>query len=429
MTGFPPARLAWTAVALLAAANILSYLDRIIINLLVGPIQRDLQISDTQFGALQGLAFGLFYTLAAVPLGRLVDSRPRRFIIAGGVFVFSLFSLLSGLARSYTQLFLARIGVGAGEASLVPAAYSLISDLFPPEQLGRAMSAFTMTAFIGIGLAYVAGGTAIGWVSAADWSGVPFLADLEGWHRVFILVALPGLLLAPLLLLLPEPPRTGRTRPDSLPFRQVLAHLHARRAVLVPLFASFAAVTFGSYAAAVWTPAFFIRSFGWSPKEIGLWIGLGYLILGPLGVLVAGRWCDALTARGVTDAPLRVAAWAGLAGGLLSILSPLMPSANLALAVLLLSVPFGTMPFPMAGTAIALITPNELRGQVSASYMLTINAVGLGLGPVIVGLLSDTLFTTPDGVRYSLALVAAVTTPLAFLLLWRGLAAYRAVRG
>lgn len=428
MTRWPSPRVAWAAVALLALANILSYLDRIIINLLVQPIQRDLQINDTQFGALQGLAFGLFYTLMALPLGRLVDSRPRRWIIAAGVFFFSLFSLLSGLARTYWQLFLARVGVGAGEAGVVPAAYSLIADLFPPERLGRAMSTFTMTAFVGIGLAYVAGGAAVAWVGAADWSGAPFLADLEGWHRVFILVALPGLMLTPILLLLPEPPRTGRTREGQVPLREAWRHVAARRATLFPLFASFALVTLASYASAVWTPAFFIRTFDWTPAQIGLWVGLGYLLLGPLGVLAAGRWCDRLTARGVADAPLRVAAFGGLMGGLLSVVSPLMPTAELALAALLVSVPFSTMPFPMAGTAIALVTPNELRGQVSALYMLVINAVGLGLGPVVVGAFSDLIFTGGDGVRYSLALVNILTAPLAWWVLTRAYAPYRALR-
>lgn len=384
------------------------------------PIQKDLGINDTQFGMLQGLAFGLFYTLLALPIGRAVDVRPRKLIIAAGVFTFSLFSLASGMAKSFGQLFFARAGVGAGEASLTPAAYSLISDLFPPEQLGRAISVFTMTAFVGIGLAYIAGGAAIAFVSAADFSFFPLLNGLAGWQRVFVLVAIPGFLVALLLLLvLPEPPRRGRGRNGAVPVREAARYMRGQAPLFAPLFGGFAMITLASYASAVWTPAFFIRGFGWTPAQIGLWVGLGYLILGPLGALAAGRWCDALTARGVADAPLRVATWSALVSGVLSAVGPLMPTAETALVMLLLSVPFGTMAFPMAGTAIALVTPNELRGQVSALYMLVINAVGLGIGPMIVGAMSDYVFTGGDGVRYGLALINLVTTPLAFWLIWR----------
>ncbi len=410
---------------MLALANILSYLDRIIINLLVQPIQRDLGINDTQFGMLQGLAFGLFYTLLALPIGRLVDSRPRKTIIAIGVGTFSLFSLASGMSKSFGHLFLARAGVGAGEASLTPAAYSLISDLFPPAQLGRAISVFTMTAFVGIGLAYIAGGAAIALISAADFSWAPFMQQLAGWQRVFIAVALPGFLVALLIwIVLPEPPRRGRTKEGQVPVREAAAYMRRQAPLFTPLFGGFAMITLASYASAVWTPAFFIRGFGWTPAQIGLWVGVGYLLLGPLGALAAGRWCDALTARGVRDAPLRVAGLSAFVSGLLSAVSPVMPTAESALVVLLLSVPFGTMAFPMAGTAIGLVTPNELRGQVSALYMLVINAVGLGIGPMLVGAMSDYVFTGGDGIRYGLALVNLVTAPLALWLIWRARAPY-----
>ncbi|WP_194744404.1 spinster family MFS transporter [Thermaurantiacus tibetensis] len=415
-------------LAVLAAANILSYLDRIIVNLLVQPIKADLGISDTQFGMLQGLAFGLFYTLLALPIGRLVDSRPRKIIIAAGVFVFSLCSLLSGLARSFGQLFAARVGVGAGEASLAPAAFSMIADLFPPERLGRAMSVFTMTAFIGIGLAYVAGGATVALVGAAEFAGWPLLPDLAGWQRVFVLVAIPGLLLAPVILVMPEPARRGRGREGAVPLADAAGHVLARRAALLPFFAGFAFITLSSYASAVWTPALFTRAYQWTPAEVGLGYGLVTLLLAPLGALAAGRLCDMLAARGVTDAPLRVAAFGYLGTGLFGGLAPLMPSGELALAMFAPSVFLGTMPYPMAATALQLATPNELRGQVSALYMLVINTVGLGLGPVIVGALSDQLFTGPDGVRYGLALVNAACAPLAMAALLLALRPYRAIR-
>jgi MFS family permease len=159
---------AWWAVVVLATAYLLSFVDRTIINLLVGPIEQDLQINDTQFGALQGLAFGLFYSLAALPLGRLADSHNRRAIISAGLAFFTLFSILSGLAKTYSTLFLARMGVGVGEASLLPTSYSLLSDYFRANQLARAISVFTMGAFIGVGLSYIWGGKVIGMLADVD---------------------------------------------------------------------------------------------------------------------------------------------------------------------------------------------------------------------------------------------------------------------
>lgn len=425
---WPSPRLAWTAVAILAFANVLSYLDRIVINLLVEPIQQDLAISDTQFGLLQGVAFGLFYTAMALPIGRMVDSGPRKRIIATGVLVFSLFTLLSGFARSFAQLFIARVGVGAGEASVVPTAYSIISDMFPPEKLGRAMSVFTMTAFVGIGLAYIAGGAVI--AAMALWDAPGFIAPLAPWRRTFLLVALPGLVIVPMLLiLLREPARRGTATGRKVPVREVAAHLFGQRRALAFLFAGFSMITLSGYASTVWTPALFIRTYGWSAAEIGMAYGLLYLVLGPAGALLAGALCDRMTARGVLDAPLRVAALGYIGTGLFGGIAPLMPSGELALAMFAPAMLMSTMPFPMAGTAIQLVTPNALRGQVSALYMLVINLVGLGLGPLIVGLFNDLVFTGPSGVRYSLASVNAACAPLAFILLVAGFGPYRRLRG
>jgi MFS family permease len=425
---WPSPRLAWTALAILAFANILSYLDRIVINLLVEPIQQDLAISDTQFGLLQGVAFGLFYTAMALPIGRMVDTGPRKRIIAAGVMVFSLFTLLSGFARSFTQLFVARVGVGAGEASVVPTAYSIISDMFPPEKLGRAMSVFTMTAFVGIGLAYIAGGAVI--AAMAVWDAPGFIAPLAPWRRTFLLVALPGLVIVPMLLvLLREPARRGASAGRRVPVREVAAYLATQRRALALLFAGFSMITLSGYASTVWTPALFIRTYGWSAADIGVAYGLLYLVLGPAGALLAGSLCDRMTARGVLDAPLRVAAWGYIGTGVFGGIAPLMPSGELALAMFAPAMLMSTMPFPMAGTAIQLVTPNSLRGQVSALYMLVINLVGLGLGPLIIGLFNDLVFTGPSGVRYSLASVHAVCAPLAFVLLFAGFGPYRRLRG
>ncbi|MFN3231330.1 MAG: spinster family MFS transporter [Alphaproteobacteria bacterium] len=427
---WPSARLGWFAVSILSLAYILSYVDRIIINLLVGPIKETFAISDTQFGMLQGLAFGLFYTLAALPLGRLVDSRSRRAIAAGGIVVFSLFSILSGLAKSYWQLFAARVGVGAGEASLTPAAYSIISDYFPPEKLGRAISVFTMSAFVGIGVAYIAGGTVVAWLSSLDNLALPLIGEIQPWQMAFIVVGLPGFLVAALLFAIREPVRRGLRGGESaaVPVRVVAGEIMQRRKALLPLFAGFSMITLSGYASAVWTPAFLIRTYEWTPLDVGLWYGLTYLAVGPAGAIFGGWWCDRLTKQGHLDAPLRVAAFGYVGSGLFGGLAPLMPSAELALLVFAPAIFMSTIPYPMAGTALQLIAPNQIRGQLSALYMTVINVVGLGLGPMIVGLFTDFVFMDEGDVRYSLAIVNAFCAPAACLFLVLGFKHYAALR-
>lgn len=425
---WPAPRLAWYALALLSLAYVLSYLDRILINLLIEPIQAQFQINDTQFGLLQSLAFGIFYTLMALPLGRLADSRDRRMIVAGGIALFSLFTAISGLARSYGQLFVARIGVGVGEASLTPSAYSLLSDYFPPERLGRAIGLFTMSAFVGTGLAYIGGGAVVEWLSGLGQLKLPVLGLLEPWQFTFLLIGIPGLLLAPLMLTMREPPRRGVKEVKPVPLSEVVNELRSRKRTLMFIFAGFATVTFSSYASAVWTPAFFLRTYGWQPGEIGLWYGLIYLTFGTTGAIFGGWLSDRLMARGVLDAPLRVAAFGYLGTCVFGGLAPLMPSPELALILFAPATFLGTLPFPLAGTAIQLITPGHLRGQVSALYLTVINIVGLGLGPVVVGAFTDYLFTDPGDVRYSLAIVNAAAAPVAAVLLGASFAGYRALR-
>lgn len=427
---WPSARQGWLAVLLLSLAGVASYLDRVVIGLLVEPMKADFHLSDTGFAVLQGVAFGLFYTLFAFPLGRLADSRSRRRIIMAGLAAFSLFSIASGLARQYWQLFIARTGVGTGEASLTPAAYSILSDYFPPHRLGRALGAFTTSAFFGMGMAFVLGGAIIGWLSAPgglDWWA---LGDHKPWQVAFMIVGAPGLLLLiPLYLYLKEPARRGLAgAPQAMPLGEVARALWGRRAVFVPMFAGFAMVTLPGYAAVTWTPAMFIRVFGWTAAQIGLWYGLIYMSAGMAGVFFGGWFCDRLTARGMLDAPVRLSAYAFVGFAVFGVAGPLMPDPHAALVCLGLSLFCATMPYPLAGTAIQLVTPNQMRGQASAVYLTIINLVGLGLGPILVGLFTDHLFTRPADVRYSLATLNAIAAPLAIgLLLWSA-APYRRLR-
>lgn len=198
---------AWSALAVLMLAYTVSFVDRTILSLLIPPIQRDLGISDTQVSLLAGFAFAIFYTLMGIPLGRIADRYNRRNLIAVGITVWCLMTAACGLARTYWELFLARVGVGIGEAALSPAAYSMISDLFPRDQLGRAIAIYSIGLPIGSGVALLIGALVVGMVANVPPITLPLVGTLYAWQLTFLLVGLPGLIVALLVLALREPQR------------------------------------------------------------------------------------------------------------------------------------------------------------------------------------------------------------------------------
>ena len=395
---------------------------------MVEPIKTQFALDDTGFGALQGIAFGIFYVLACIPLGRLADRYQRRMIIAVGLVFWSLFAMSSGLARSYAQLFLTRIGVAVGEATLTPSGLSMLSDHFPPERLGRPVSGFLMSAPVGQGLAFIGGGSLLQWLTTSSVLSVEPLSQLAPWQAAFIIVGFPGLLLVPLFLMLREPVRRGPGGAMPSPVREVVAIFRARAPALVPMFAGFAMVNLVSYAFFIWTPAVFQRSFGWNPAQVGLSFGLILLVFGTSGVYFAGWMSDRLARRGHLDAPLKVAAFGFVGSGLFGALAPLMPNGTMALLLLAPAIFLSMMPYPCAGTAIQLVVPNRARAQVTASYITLTTLVGLGVGPLVVGLMTDYLFRDPADIRYSLAIVVGVAAPIMFALLLLACRPYRNLR-
>ncbi len=427
-SSWPASRYGWLIVGLLALASVGSQFDRTVINLLIAPLEAAFGLDDTRFGMLQGVAFGIFYVLACIPIGRLADRYQRRLIIGVGIGLFSLLAMASGLARTYTQLFLTRIGVAVGEASLTPAALSLLSDLFPPERLGRPVSGFFMSAPIGQGLAFMAGGSLLQWLSTSTVLASGPLAGLAPWQAAFMIVGSPVVLLVPFFLLMAEPPRRGTAARQSLPLADVVAIIRQRARALLPMFAGFAMVNLVSYTFFIWTPALFQRSYGWNPAQIGLSFGLTLLVAGTSGVYFAGWLSDWLARRGHLDAHLKAAAFGFVGCGLLGALAPLMPSAAAAQVLLVPAIFLSMMPYPCAGTAIQLIVPNRARAQVTAIYVTITTLVGLGVGPFVVGTMTDRVFHDPAEIRYSLAVVIGVAAPLMFALLMAACAPYRALR-
>jgi MFS family permease len=429
-TDYPHPAYAWYVIAVLTTVYVFSFIDRLIINLLVGPIRHDLQISDTAVSFLTGFAFALFYTVFGIPLARIADDGSRRGLIAAGFVTWSLFTAGCGLAQHFWQLLLMRIGVGVGEATLSPAAYSLITDCFPPHRRGTAQGIYNMAIALGSGLAFIVGGTVVALTSGnAEWI-LPLVGPVHSWQVVFLVVGTPGLFLALLMLTVSEPKRRGAgAEANKVLLREVLTFIRANYITLGCHNVGIALLAFTALGSLAWIPSFFIRHFHWSAGSIGQSLGFVIATFGTCAMVCSGWLADYLTKRGYKDACLRVALYSAIAGIPPGIAYVLMPTGTLSLAVLTLSIFFAQAPFAMGPAALMEIAPARMRSQLSALYLFVINLIGLGLGPTSVALLTDYAFRDDNMVGYSL-LIVNVTAPLcAALILWRGLKAFAGTKG
>ncbi len=416
---YPPAGAAWGIVALLFLIYTLSFIDRQILALLVEPIKRDLQASDVAFSLLSGFAFALFYTVFGLPFARYADRGSRTGLIAFGVALWSLATAACGLARGFWGLFGARIMVGVGEATLTPAANSLIADLFPPAKLGRALSVYSLGIPIGSAMAFILGGAVVDWVASLppiDW---PIVGKLHGWQIAFVAVGLPGLLFAIVMLVLPEPARRGRRLTggaENLPLRKVAAYILRHAPAYAPLFFGAAMLSMLGYGATLWMIAFFARVHGLAAGEAGYVFGLILLVCGTGGILLGGTLADLWFARGRRDAHLALLLIGTLLGLPFGIAYPLVDGLVPAVALLAISTLISNMPWGLAYAAIATITPNELRGQMAALYLFIVNIIGLGLGPSVIAVFTDYVFADEAAIGASLAAATAVIAPIAAIL-------------
>ena len=421
---------AWYAVGVFAIALMFNFLDRQIMTLLVGPIKRDLSLSDTEISVLIGFAFVSFYVLMGIPISRLVDTYSRRLIIGVGVASWSLMTALCGLANNFWQLFAARVGVGVGESCNGPATYSMLSDLFPREKLPKAIAVLNFGFMFGSGLALIVGGTVIQMVTARPDVVLPLVGSLRPWQLAFIIVGLPGLLVAALVATIREParrgfmPEAGKTRRGAVPVADIINFLRDNRHAYGPLFLGTGLKALLAFGTSVWVPEFMVRKFGWTIGDIGLAIGLILLTVAPLGLLCGGALAERLAGRGYADANLRVVLIASLGLIPTSVLFPLMPTATLTLALIALNTFIGSLGPGPQNAALQVITPNQMRGQVTALFLAVFNLIGFGLGPTFVALLTDQLFGADRFLPYSLALTAGILGPIAAVVIWRGLKPY-----
>ena len=361
-------------LAFLLLAYIFNFLDRTMLSILAAPIKADLKLSDMQFGAISGLAFALLYSVLAIPLALLADRTRRSWVIAGALTVWSGFTAACGTAVSSGQLFLFRLGVGVGEAGGVAPSYALIADYFPPARRARAMAIFSLGVPLGL-----AGGTLIG----------AYLASWINWRAAFLVMGVAGIILAPFMLWLVRDPK--RAIPDAHVVKPKLSATFAIIAAkpafwLMALAASCSSLA--GYGLSAWVPSLMMRSFGLSLTQTGQYLASLYLIGGTAGVFAGGWFADRL---GQADrswyARLPMIAWMITAP--LFAIGLMSPSPSVAWLFLLIPNALNILWLGPVTTAVQHLVPREQRATASASFLLINNLIGLGVGPTLIGALSD----------------------------------------
>jgi MFS family permease len=361
-------------LALLLIAYIFNYLDRQILGILAGPIIADLHLNDTQFGVLSGPPFALLYSLLGVPFAYLADRTSRSRVIAGALAVWSCFTALCGTAASFWQLFFFRMGVGVGEAGGVAPSYALIADYFEPRRRARALAIFSLGIPIGLAL-----GTLIG----------AYIAAAINWRAAFLVMGIAGILLAPIMLYFVRDPQKTQPTGAAVLIGQVFPMLAKKPVFWLLAFAASSSSLCG-YGLAVWTPSVLERSFGLGLIERGQFLASVVLIGGCAGVFAGGWLADRLgTADRGWYARLPAIAWLitapTFAAGLLA------PNLILAWPLLLIPNALNILWLGPVTTAVQHLVPRPMRATASASFLLINNLVGLGIGPLLIGRLSDAL--------------------------------------
>jgi MFS family permease len=415
-------------VLMLTLASTLSIIDRQILNVMIGPVKRDLGgISDTQVSLIMGFAFSLFYSFLALPAGWIADRYDRRKLMAAGIVGWSVMTALCGMAGHYWQLFLARMGVGVGEATLGPAATSTLSDYFTPERLPLALGMVSAAPFIGQGLANIGGGPLIDYLESVPNLTVPVLGQVYSWQLVFILLGLPGVLLGLLMLTLREPPRRGRlAKAGGLPLSDVWQFIRQRGAFFGLIFLAYLGLATQGWSLFSWIVEFYVRNHGWTRTQIGLNYGAIAMLVGIAGSITGGMVAGRLLRSRVQDATLRVAMVASAVLLPTAVMLTLVDDPWVGIALLVPVTFCMAMPNGLMLATLQSVAPNELRGQMVAVYLIAVNFLSYTFAPSLPALLSDYLFQSELALGKAISLLAVVNYSVAIIALGLALKHYRA---
>lgn len=413
---------AWWTLAITFSLSLVSYLDRSIVSMIVPDIKAGLAISDFQMGLILGPAFAVFFSLFALPLGWASDRYSRRVVMALGVAVFGIATIGSGLAGSFAFLLLARMLVATGEAALGPASLSLISEKFPRRLLTTALSIYSTGLKVGGAAALAIGAGAIVYAGAVS-RAVPQLHGVEPWRLVFAITGLPALVLGCLLFTFSEGAPRAAARP-TLGSQTALQFLISERRLFVPMIIGFSLIAICGQALISWTPTYFHRAFGWKPAQFGPLLG-GIGLVSAFTLVFKGALMDWFYARGVKDIYIRFYVWILIASLPLVVAVFLVKDVwqfvGLYAAVAIVTIPF----LSYANVAVQIIAPPQIRGRLAAFVGIPLSLMG-GLGPMLVGALTDYVLHDESRIGLSMAIVFCVMVPAALVSFWLCLPPLRA---
>ena len=441
---YPSIGYSWYVVIILYLCYTFSFVDRSIIQYLVEPIKADLSINDTYFSLLSGLSFVAFYAFLGIPVGRLADSRSRRNLLLAGVTIWSLMTVLcghtSGLfativylpvqlmiwlfgqTSAYWELFFARMGVGIGEACLVPCAYSLIADYFHPKNRSLPLTIFSGGIMLGSGVAFVCGGLVSHYVKSGGPKEIFLFGLVQPWQLAFILVGLPGIFFILAIATIREPVRhEQRDKPNSAQmFRFFFRHW-------VTYFSLIGGTTFGAVtngAMLGWAVVWFQRRYGWTDDKIGTLLGITVFVFGTVGLMLAGSLAGKYIRAGRKAVYIKLMMAAETLVIIPLVLALVYDNPYWVFGCMGGTIFFGGVSGGLGPASIQSITPNEMRGQVTAIMFLILSLVAITLGMTSVGVLTDYVFKDPKAVNLSAVIVGILGSILGVLSLQPGWRTY-----
>lgn len=418
----------WYVTGVLTLASTFSIIDRQILNVMIGPVKRDLGgISDFQVSLIMGFAFTFLYSIMTYPAGWIADRYSRRNLMAAGIASWSLLTVLCGTVSQYWHLFLARMGVGVGEATLGPAANSALADYFDAARLPLAIGIVSSAPFIGQGLANIAGGPLIDYLEATPNFVLPVIGEVFSWQMVFIVVGAPGLLVALAMLGLREPMRRGRMQSHArgVPMSQVWAFVLQRWKFFALLFTAYLCLATQGWSLFSWLVEYYVRNHEWTRTEIGLVYGSIALVVGILGSVSGGLGAGYLIARKTQDATLRIVLWGTVILLPTATLLTIVPDPWIAI-YLLVPVTFCMgMPAGLIMATLQAVAPNELRGQMVAFYLIAVNFLSYTFAPSLPALISDFVYGSELALGKSISSLAVVNYTIAIICLACCLRYYR----
>jgi len=382
------------ALGLLTIAFMLSTVDRIIVSVLFEPIKDEFSLSDTQLGLLGGLTFGVFYAVLGIPLARYADRNDRRPLIAACFILFSMMTAVSGLAAGFVTLALCRVLVAVGEAGVNPASQSIIADYFARHERSFAMSVVVAGGNVGMVIGFLAAG---------------YISQLYGWRAAFFAVGIPGILLGLAVFLFLKEPQRGAAdglsdqAPKSPATVQDAAKTMITHPVLRQLLLGFTISGMVMYSILQWLPSYFGRVHELPQGQVGVIMAMFFGVIGAIGTLLGGRLNDMLNRRR-DDLGIKMVALSQAIAAPLLIVGYLSPSLPLSLGFLMLPMLVFTFYLGPSQAALQTYAPTEMRSMVAALKMLAINLIGVSLGPLFVGIISDALAPTQGPNSLAIAL-------------------------